>query len=706
MSLANHPHVSDWLTLRDGQLYLRTGKVDIGQRISTALMGIVHHELDLPLNLIGVEPVSTDTSPNEGMTSGSNSIEQSGHAIRCACATLRLLIGESLCHRFGGAWNDWIFEKGMVRGPGINSQHSVLALIAQIGLDHPVDQDAPKRAPVTSAMPLPMHGLHDLVRGSYSFIQDLEQPDMLHARVLHPPQPHARLVDIKPETIERLEHEGLKVILDGSFVALVGPREWPVVRGLLQLSSGCTWDAIQKLSDTNMQTLLQKENALHFVVENGVPQIGKPVPPPLAKATHTARYERPFTMHGSLAPSAACAKWNGQRLEIITHSQGIYILRDSIAESLDLATERVHLRFMPSSGCYGHNGADDAAYEAALIAMAVHNKAILLKWSRDDEHSYEPYGPASATEISLDFDTERRRITSYSAEAIGGTFRGRPRSGPDRAGPARLLANHYRSAQIAPQPALPNLNHHGGLHRNLDPIYEIPQKRLVKNLIPTVPLRTSALRCLGAALNVFALESLLDEVSRDIGMCPIMLRRTHLSNDGRALAVLDRLEREAKRFPELKGGGRGLAYSQYKNAMTRVGAMVDLTVTDGAKIVLDRIVLVADAGRIVDRDGLEAQLEGGALQAASWGLYEKVKWDRHGITSRDWDSYQVLRFTNVPKIETVLLENSDCPSVGAGEASPGPVLAAIANAVYDATGLRARRLPMDPTALVELALQD
>jgi CO/xanthine dehydrogenase Mo-binding subunit len=185
-----------------------------------------------------------------------------------------------------------------------------------------------------------------------------------------------------------------------------------------------------------------------------------------------------------------------------------------------------------------------------------------------------------------------------------------------------------------------------------------------------------------------------------------MLRRTHLSNDGRALAVLDRLEREAKRFPELKGGGRGLAYSQYKNAMTRVGAMVDLTVTDGAKIVLDRIVLVADAGRIVDRDGLEAQLEGGALQAASWGLYEKVKWDRHGITSRDWDSYQVLRFTNVPKIETVLLENSDCPSVGAGEASPGPVLAAIANAVYDATGLRARRLPMDPTALVELALQD
>ena len=245
------------------------------------------------------------------------------------------------------------------------------------------------------------------------------------------------------------------------------------------------------------------------------------------------------------------------------------------------------------------------------------------------------------------------------------------------------------------------MNPHGGLHRNLVPIYDIPEARFVKNLVPDMPLRTSALRCLGAALNVFSLESFLDEIAVEKGENPFTLRRAHLS-DPRAIAVLDRLEGELGDKPD--GIGRGIAYAQYKNAMTRVGAAVDLSVGETAEIELHRIVLVADAGRVVDRDGLSAQLEGGALQAASWALHEEVTWDRDGITSRDWDSYPVLRFSNVPAIDVVLMDQPDSKSLGAGEASPGPVLAAIANAVFDATGLRARSLPLTPEALTEVAL--
>lgn len=705
MSLDAHPRVSDWLVLRDGRLDIRTGKVDIGQRISTALVGIVQQELDLPLEQIGAEAVSTDHSPNEGMTSGSNSIEQSGHALRCAAATLRARIAHHLCMRLGGEMRDWAFEAGFVTGPGTNRPIPLLDLVAGIGLDHPVEQDAPERAPAASASALPMRGLPELVRGSYPFIQDIDLQDMWHARVLFPPQPRAQLSNVDPVVIERLQAEGLVLVRDGSFVALAGPAEWPVVRGLQRLATACTWDDRGGLPEGDVQKCLVKENALRLVVLGGKPRQDVPVPPSLEAPTHSARYERPYTMHGALAPSAACATWNGTRLEVFTHSQGIYILRDSMAESLGLGPDDIVLRYMPSSGCYGHNGADDAALEAALIAMALPGRPVLLKRNREDEHAYEPYGPASATELGLRFDPKEGRITALSAEAIGGTFRGRPRSGPNGAGPARLLANHYRADPLGPQPGVPNMNRHGGLHRNLEPVYQIPETRLVKNLIPETPLRSSALRCLGAALNQFSIECLIDEIVQEMGLCPFAFRKAHLSNDARGQDILDCLAAKSAAMPIPEGIGRGIAYGQYKNSMTRVGALVDLAVTDKAEIDLKTVVMVADAGRVVDRDGLLAQLEGGALQAASWALYEEVTWDRDGVTSRDWNSYPVLRFGNVPQIETILLEPTGVPAVGAGEASPGPVLAAIANAVSDATGLRPRRLPMTPQALTDLALQ-
>lgn len=212
------------------------------------------------------------------------------------------------------------------------------------------------------------------------------------------------------------------------------------------------------------------------------------------------------------------------------------------------------------------------------------------------------------------------------------------------------------------------------------------------------------MRCLGGAANVFAIESFMDELAEQAGAGPLAFRRAHLT-DPRALAVLDALERH----PEVAAGppagaGRGYAYAQYKNLMTRVGVAVDLKVTDRAEVRLMRAIIAADAGRIIDPDGLSAQLEGGFLQAASWTLCEQVSFDRDGILSTDWESYPVLRFDNVPRIEVVLLDDPEARSLGAGEAACGPAIAAIANAIHAATGLRLRRLPFIPRALQAAAL--
>ena len=703
MSLDAYPLVSDWLRLGEGKVLVRTGKVDIGQRISTALAAIAAEELALTPEVVEVLPVRTGDSPDEGMTSGSNSIEQSGRAIRLAAATLRKRLTELAAERMGGAREDWRVEDGALTGPGSNRPLPILDLVGELDLGFPVDPAAPLM-PGAGTPALAMRGLRELVTGSYRFVHDLEQPGMRHARVVRPPHARARLAALDETMIGKLRVEGIEVIRDGSFLAVAGQREWPVVRAAERLANACDWDLGEGLPEGDIFAELNQQNAIRLTVREGAPQKDAPIPPPLEAPSHSARYERPFTMHGALGPSAALATWDGETLEIVTHSQGIYILRDSIAESLDLEPESVVLTHMPGSGCYGQSGADDAAFEAALVAMAIPGTPILLKWSREDEHAWEPYGPASAVELAATLG-EDGRLRAFSAEAIGGTFRGRPRTGANRAGPAKLLANHFRADPVGPLPGSPNMNRQGGLQRNLDPIYDIPEARYVKNLVPEMPLRTSALRCLGATLNVFAIESFMDEIGRSEGIDPLTFRRAHLSDD-RALAVLDRLEEMLPPAPDGAASGRGIAYAQYKNEMTRVGIAVDLSVGEAADIRLDRVCIVADAGRVIDRDGLAAQLEGGFLQAASWALSEEVTWDRDGVTSRDWESYPVLCFSNVPEIAIEILDHPEDKARGAGEASPGPTVAAIANAVFDATGLRARRLPLTPEALTALALQE
>jgi CO/xanthine dehydrogenase Mo-binding subunit len=705
MSLAEYPFVRDWLRAENGRILLRTGKVDLGQRISTALLRIAMEELSVPAERIDIAPVRTGDSPDEGITSGSNSIEQSGHAQRLASATAREAALALASERLGAAAETLALDAGQITHRGTNRQLDVVDLVAALPDDLKVD---PHVAPRVLDLPLGAiepRGLRAMVEGRYTYIHDLDLPGMLHARVIRPPMMGARLAEIDGDTLAWLDRAGLTLVRDGAFVAVAGPGEWPVIRGAERLARACDWDIGAGLETGDIFAIMATREAERLPVKDGKPLRDAPPAAPPDAPDYSECFDRPYTLHGALGPSAALARWSGGTLEIRTHAQGIYFLRDSIADSLGLMPGDIVIEHTPGSGCYGHNGADDAAFEAALVARAIPDTPILLKYSRADEHGREPVGTAMRVSVAACTD-EAGDVRTLWMEARGDTHRGRPRAGPNRAGPARLAANTLRDTDVPRFVPEANMNRHAGLHRNLDPIYTVPDRRMVKALVADLPLRPSALRCLGAPTNVLAIESMMDTLALRAGVDPIEYRCRQL-DDLRAVAVLERLAEEIAHGPEPgEGQGRGIAYAQYKNAMTRVGVAVVLTVGEDGAARLDHVTLVADAGRVVDPDGLRAQLEGGVLQGASWALHERVTWGPEGRDALDWDAYPVLRFDEVPDIAIHLVGPDDAPSVGAGEASPGPTVAAIANGIFAATGLRLTRMPFDADAILSAALQD
>lgn len=704
MSIDAYTLVTDWIRVERGCLLLRTGKVDLGQRISTALVRIATEELSVPVANIDVAAVRTDRSPDEGITSGSNSIEQSGAAQRLACATAREWVMARAAEQLEAQTDALVLEDGNITHRATNKKIAVLDLLSELPADLAIDPAAPARdlsAPLADMLP---RGLDAMVTGRFVYVHDLEMPGMLHARIVCPPKTDAVLKEVDQDVISRLSQKGMSVVRDGSFLAVAGPDEWSVVRAATALGNACDWDIGAGLPTGDIFDIMAGKEAQRFAVIDGKPDPAVDVPMQLDAPAYAEVFERPYTLHGALGPSAALATFSGGKLEILTHSQGIYFLRDSIADSLGMAPEHVVLEHVPGSGCYGHNAADDAAFEAALVAKAHPDTPILLKYSRTDEHGREPVSTAMAVRVEA-HKNEAGDISHLWMETRGDTHRGRPRAGANRAGPARLAANAARDCDVPRFVPEPNMNRHAGLHRNLDPIYRFSEKRLVKALVPDLPLRPSALRCLGAPANVLAIESMMDECACAAGQDPIAYRLRHL-DDPRASAVLGKLSDILKAADPCPDGiGRGIAYAQYKNAMTRVAVAVDLAVADTGAVLLNHVRLVADAGRVVDPDGLAAQLEGGVLQGASWALYEQVVWGRDGRESLDWDSYPVLRFDNVPTIDVTIIGSEHERSVGAGEASPGPTVAAIANGVYAATGLRLRRLPFDADAVLTAALQ-
>ena len=711
-SLVANPRVEDWITVRsDGRVEVRTGKVEIGQRIATAVALVAAGELGVAFDRIEMVPPRTGVSPDEGYTSGSNSMEQSGRAVRLAAATARRELIARAARRLGVDAETLEVQDGLVRSRETNRTVHFGDLVEDAPLVLPIDEKAPplpnaRRVPARAPSIEPLH-LREMVTGTLRFVHDACPPDVLHARIVRPPHYHATLAALDDGIEAGLE--GARLVRDGSFLAVAAEDEYLAIRAAARVSAAARWNTTRALDERPLPEQLLGNRRESFPVRGCRPRT-EPVPeaPPDQPGTVRAVYERPYQMHGSLAPSAALARLADGVLTVWTHSQGLYPLGAAIAEIIGLARASVEVVHAPGAGCYGHNGSDDAALEAALVARAFPGHAVLLKWSREDEHAWEPYGPAMRIELRADL-ADGGNVGYWSHETYSDTHVMRAR--PDVAGSAagKYLAPRYVADPVrAPEPA-PNLTANGGIHRNATPPYAFPDTRIVKHLVHDLPLRVSALRTLGAYANVFAAESFMDELAHAAGADPLDYRRRHLE-DARTRAVLaaaaERFGWPARPAGGGEGTGRGIAVARYKNMKSWCAVAVEVRVDDDAKVLLLRAVIAVDAGEIVDPDGLAAQLEGGFVQAASWTLLEAVTWDRDGITSRDWDTYPILRFDEIPEIETVLVDRPGEPFLGAGEASCGPAGAAIANAVFDATGVRARRLPLTPRALREAAAGD
>jgi len=712
-SLSKHPNLDDWLVVRaDGRITVRTGKVEIGQRVTTAIAVIAAEELDVELERIDIACTETGVSPDEGITSASNSMEVSGQAVRLAAATARHHVLSLAASALQVDLSSLEVVDGMIQSRATNRSTTYWELFGDKAFGIPVDFDAKLKSP-NEFRQIGRHviarGMEDLVIGKVRFVHDLTMPGMFHARVVRPPHYYARLQKLDESVRRRLGEEGVRVVCDGSFVAVATEDEYAAVKAAKRIAGSTNWHTGKGIKPQDVYQQLRVNDRVSFPVVEGVPR-NEPVPaladpPREATVTLQSLFESPYRMHGAIGPSAALALSEDDRLSIWTHSQGIYNLRESLAEALNMKVDAVRVFHVPGAGCFGHNGADDVALDAALVARAIPDRPVLLKWSREDEHAWEPYGSCMAMELCASLESGGK-VVAWSQETYSDTHSTRPYPGPNGMGPARLLATQHLAQPLAEPVSQPSMGRHQGIHHNLDPLYTFPKRRLVKHLVRDLPLRTSALRSLGAYANVFAIESFMDELAEAAGVDPVEFRLRQLA-DERAKAVL---EAAAERMGWDKtepapGHGRGIAFAQYKNAKAYLAIGMELEVTDAAEVHLRRAVIAADAGQVVDPGGLTAQLEGGVLQAASWTLYEEVRFDRDGITSRDWESYPILRFDNVPEIETVLMDRSGEPFLGVGEATPGPTAGAIANAIRGATGLRLYRLPFTPDAIRAAAMK-
>lgn len=711
-SLENHPKLDDWIEIGSGErVTVRSGKVDIGQHVTTAVALIAAEELDIEPDRIDIPIAVTGIAPNEGITSGSMSMEQSGEAVRRAAATARRHLLGLAAETLEADAGELEVNDGLIRVAGTNRTTTYWELMQgrQFGID--VDEDIELKSPdqfkhmgqKTIAREMP-----GIVTGAHTFVHDMTWPDMLHARLVRPPHYWAKLKSIAGDAEKRLAGQGLELVVDGSFIAVAGEDEYAAVKAAERLKNDTEWDMGDGLKPQDVFQSLTENERVALPVIDGIPQ-EQPVPelgdPPASTAiTLSARYERPYTMHGSIAPSSAAAIFEDGKLSVWSHSQGIYLLRIAMADALRMEPVDVTLHHALGSGCYGHNGADDVALDAALIARALPGRHILVKGTRDDEHAWEPYSPAMAMQLRASVNGDGL-VTDWSHETYSDTHVMRPRPGANRAGAARLLAMRMVENPLDAPLAEPAMGFHIGIHRNLDPLYDFPERRLVKNLVRDLPLRTSAMRTLGAYSNVFAIESFMDELAEAAGTDPVEFRLKHLG-DARARDCLEAADKALRGTAETppEGRGWGFGFARYKNVQSYAAVGIELEVTDIAEVKLHRAVIAADAGQVVDPDGLSAQMEGGLIQAASWALYEQVTFDKDGITSRDWDSYPILRFGNVPEIEVILMRRPNAPFLGAGEASSGPAGAAIANAVHNATGIRLRRLPLTPDAIRAAAM--
>ncbi|MEP9350810.1 molybdopterin cofactor-binding domain-containing protein [Xanthobacter sp. KR7-225] len=661
----------------DGTIHVHVGRIEMGQGLRTAIATLAAEELEVPPERIVVAPVDTASAPNEGYTDGSASMQSTGTAVRRAAAAAREALLALASRQLGVPAPALRVEDGIISGGGRRVSYGALAgavaaqaaPAARAALKPPRDYRRIGRA-------APRLDLPAKLTGRAAYLQDFRLPGMRHARVLRPPSYGARLAALDTDAVAALPGVA-EIVRNGRFVAVVAEREDEAIRALDHLRSAARWRESESLPGRDaLFAYLRAEAGL---AEDEAPSTGRRI---------SATYEVPYRMHGAIGPSAAVAEFRDGRLTVWTHAQGVYPLRASLAGLLGLPESRVRCIHMESAGCYGHNGADDAAADAALIARAVPGRPVRLQWMREDEHLWEPYGPAMVMRLSGEVD-RAGRVAAWRHIVVSAPHASRP------GGAARLLAAQHVEPPVAASFLGGFSQWGGGGGYNAEPYYEVPA-RVDSRFVRHGPLRSSALRSLGAFANVVAIESFMDELALSAGLDPAAFRAAHL-RDPRAVAVIEQAVADFgwQAFRRVPGRGRGIGFARLDNSGAYVAVVSEAEIDAASgRPRIRRMVGAVDCGEVISPDGVRNQIEGGMVQAASWTLLELVDFDRSRVLSRDWDSYPILRITEAPNVTVSLIDRPGEPYLGVGEAAMGPAGASVANAVAQARGRRRRTLPL------------
>jgi CO/xanthine dehydrogenase Mo-binding subunit len=565
--------------------------------------------------------------------------------------------------------------------------HDYWSLAAAVDLGHNATGRPPTKKPSEYQIVgqnTPRVDLAAKVFGEAAFVHDMVLDGMVHARVVRQPRRGATIAAVDDAALRRAAKGPFELMRHGNFLAIVGADETVVEAVAAVAPNHVVWDGVDAINPFQEEArwLLQQPSDDRTV---GPPPPSDPIP---GTTRHEATYTRMHIAHASVAPSCALALYRDGRLQVWTHSQGVYPLRAALARTLKLDPAAISVKHVQGPGCYGHNGADDAAADAALIALRMPGKPVRVRWRREEEFGFEPVSPAMVVTARAALDASGRPA-DWTTEIWSGRHSSRPGGG------GNLLAAEAMPDPPPSPPLTESSDPPGAGTRNGEPLYDFPAKRIVHHLIPETPVRTSSLRGLGATLNVFAIESFMDELAERAEMDPVAYRLSVLS-DARARAVVEHVARmsawEVGTQPGT-GRGRGIGFARYKNLAAYAAVVAEVEVDESVRLL--RVWCAADAGLVINPDGAINQLEGGIIQATSWALKEGVRLDGTGISSRDWESYPVLRFSEVPEVSVELVNPSaDSPPLGVGEASGGPTVAAIGNAVAHALGARLRDLPL------------
>jgi len=668
-SLDLNPTIGDWLSFtQPDYIGIKSGKVEFGQGIGTALRQIVASELDVEVESIHYETVNTDHSPNEAFTAGSMSIEHSGNALRAAARAVRILIAS----------------------PESDPTHFTeidMAINIRSVLDDENQGFGLTRNHATNRSP--RIDLPDKIRGKSAFLQDWRLPNQLFARMIHPPQRGCELSAHSPEAALAISGV-LHVFCDKSFLAVIARNEYSAIKGAEIVLESASWSIPNSGidSDTIFERLRKTTGVTEVYAEAG----DDPADDSRAGTEQVleATYSRGFIAHASIGTSCAIALSEGDQLTVWSHTQGIYPLQADLARLLEHRRENVEVIHVPAAGCYGHNPADDVAAEAAILARAFPGTPIALTWSRESELAWDPFGPAAIADISARV-APTGEITSWDYQAFSTGHSTRPTTLPVPAFWATELLNP--GVVLSPAGDPPFITG-GGIGRNAIPAYRIGRVNARALRCDQMPVRTSALRSLGAHLNVFAIESHMDDLAHLVYTDPIDFRIANL-DDQRGIDILNRV-REMSNWDSYipsESTGLGVGYARYKNKGAWSACVAEIEV--GNSVVVRNLWIAVDVGQVINLDGVRNQIEGGAIQSLSWALMERVRIRQGKVITDNWEDYPIIRFTEVPPIHLEILDRPEEQSLGSGETVMGPTTAAVGNAVAGVLGIRIRELPLD-----------